>query len=194
MTMREGLIEIIADDETSATWKEHHVYSPDLEYAGWKSGYERWVLQLVRRINSTKTGSALLSALNSPVTILPVQSPTDIGADARTNVRGKEIEMTVGFRLVGRGRGSPSIIRFTPGTWSPGHPLYYKAGWWNARRFTQVSGDLPDEVLLHEIVHAVWASHGRVNTRPMGDGYDNLAEFIGVLLSNIYSSELLIRQ
>jgi hypothetical protein len=52
-------------------------------------------------------------------------------------------------------------------------------------------GSLPDEVLVHEMVHALREMEGRENPYPTEDGlrgYDNEEEWLAVVISNIYIS------
>jgi hypothetical protein len=48
----------------------------------------------------------------------------------------------------------------------------------------------PDDLLVHEMVHALRFARGLLNSVPTWDkGYDNEEEFFAILVANIYSSE-----
>ena len=79
----------------------------------------------------------------------------------------------------GTGEGSDVKIYFTPlpsGGSSCGGGAY---------------GSLPDEVLFHELVHALRAMQGKLNAIPTEGGlrgYNNEEEFLAVVASNVYIS------
>ena len=50
-------------------------------------------------------------------------------------------------------------------------------------------GGRPDEVLLHELVHALRMAQGRSLCLFMPDNYDTIEEFYAILIANIYRSE-----
>jgi hypothetical protein len=78
-----------------------------------------------------------------------------------------------GPNRTGTGRGSDAEIYFSPERLRPGGP-----------------GFKADEVLFHEMVHAVRAIHGvSTSTFRMGGGYDNEEEFVAVVVTNVYLSE-----
>src|SRR4051794_14239875 len=47
-----------------------------------------------------------------------------------------------------------------------------------------------DEVLLHELVHGLRDMRGQHSITAMSDGYDTVEEFMAILVSNIYASEV----
>jgi len=79
----------------------------------------------------------------------------------------------------GTGAGSNVTIKFTP-------HIYGAAGC-----FKGYYGSLADEVLLHEMVHALRSMQGRLNAVPTGDsftGYMNEEEFLAIVAANVYIS------
>jgi hypothetical protein len=78
------------------------------------------------------------------------------------------------------GWGSSALIRYTP--------QYF--------RNNHLPGDGPDETLLHEMVHAMqylwgneWLDSSTLLRAFRGQLYDNLGEFLAILITNIYRSE-----
>jgi hypothetical protein len=74
----------------------------------------------------------------------------------------------------GSGRGSDTVIWFTPQD-------YIKT--------SSLPGGRPDEVLLHEMVHALRMEMGLNLCLAMDDGFDTVEEFYAILIANIYRSE-----
>jgi hypothetical protein len=83
--------------------------------------------------------------------------------------------------LTGVGGGSEVTIPFTPGAW---------AGMDRNLGYDPV-GDLyqADDVLFHELFHALRMLDGVFLGNPMRDGYDFEEEFFGILATNIYVQE-----
>lgn len=94
-------------------------------------------------------------------------------------------------------RPGSSVVEFTPAHWSRDRPdkLMYDLG--IGTRGGNFVGSLPDEVLLHELVHALRDLTGLAtksgmrtyNPVPKQPGWDNFEEFFAILVSNIYHSE-----
>jgi hypothetical protein len=74
----------------------------------------------------------------------------------------------------GSGHGSDTVIWFTPQD-------YIKTD--------TLPGGRPDEVLLHEMVHALRMEMGLNLCLGMDDGFDTVEEFYAILIANIYRSE-----
>lgn len=182
-----------------STWSNYHTYYPGLELNSWIDGYRSGVLRVLRAIRATRTGSALTAAIRRPITIAPMPDPSDkdatggpVGEDYMDAVEyGTRIPVRTGrvfLHYYGRGLGGRAVVHFTPDMWIPSAPIYFRR-WWQMDPRT--AGHTPDEILFHELVHAVRATHGRFATpQKMGDNFDNRDEFCAILLTNIYSSEL----
>jgi len=82
-------------------------------------------------------------------------------------LRGKEKP------IEGTGRGTNAVIEFSPSKY---HGNY--------------AGSAHDEVLFHEMVHAVRSARGiNARNRELSEAYDNEDEFVAILITNIYMSE-----
>jgi hypothetical protein len=81
----------------------------------------------------------------------------------------------------GSGRGSDSRIAFTPSRFSTYCSKKSSVG--------KAAGAQPDDILLHEIVHAMRQMRGKSDLAPLGHGFDTEEEFYAILLTNIYASE-----
>jgi len=83
-------------------------------------------------------------------------------------------------RQSGTGRGSDTVIRYSPSMWSPGSSC------------PSGPGTAADEMLLHEMVHGLRHMRGRsvmleqVDANPSMDNYE---ELVAIVVSNIYRSE-----
>ena len=81
----------------------------------------------------------------------------------------------------GTGRGSDAIIKYSPDALE--HSSCVKSG----------PGSRSDEVLLHELVHALRMTQGKLNSYPTdtSDGmheYDSEEEFLAIAVTNVYIS------
>ena len=80
----------------------------------------------------------------------------------------------------GTGAGSDADVHFTAGIWGQGKDCSKGK-----------IGALPDELLLHEMVHALRDMEGHRRAQPLEGGlkpYDNLEEYLAILVANIYIS------
>ena len=78
-----------------------------------------------------------------------------------------------GRPVIGSGAGTHAEIRYTPRMYHP----------------SDGPGQAPDEVLFHELVHASREMKGVFFRMPAGNGYEDLEEYIAIILCNIYLSE-----
>jgi hypothetical protein len=81
--------------------------------------------------------------------------------------------------VVGTGSGSDTEIRFSVSTWT-------------ATGAPTGPGAKPDEILLHEMVHGVRQMMGRAVFEQISGnpGMDNYEEFVAIVTSNVYRSEM----
>ena len=101
------------------------------------------------------------------------------GNDDNPYTRADERYDMVPPGMVGTGKGSDVTIYFTPDT-------RQKSGC-----NTGTYGSQPDEVLFHEMVHALRYMQGKSNAIPTEDsarGYDTEEEFLAIVVANVYMS------
>ena len=101
------------------------------------------------------------------------------GKDDNPYTRADERYDMVPPGMVGTGSGSDVTIYFTP-------DMRQKSGC-NAGTY----GSQPDEVLFHEMVHALRHMQGQSNAIPTEDsarGYDTEEEFLAIVVANVYMS------
>lgn len=191
MTMKAGEF-ITIDARPYRTFESYHIYYPDLNVVDWINTYEIRVLGNLQRINSTRSGQALMKALRNPITIVPLASPlqkttTATSANSTDSVKAGVLIRDcidghpLGDEEYGTGEGAASTIYFTPGSWTKGDAVFTMP--------TGPAGATPDEALFHELVHAVRNGQGQSDCRPVRDDYHTMEDFFAILLSNIYSSE-----
>jgi hypothetical protein len=94
----------------------------------------------------------------------------------------------------GTGRGSSATVRYNPWDWNvetlPCWDPIAMRNWRLATGLTPVDpGAETDEVLLHEMIHAMEDMRGRGDRRPVGHGFDIVAEFNAILVVNVLSAE-----
>ena len=179
-------------------WERFKTFYPDLEVNEFIRKYEDRVLLLLQQIAKTRSGNALLNANRKSITIRPMNDPTQVNAyttnEAVSSTRKGSLVIacdgmgTVLAQRSGTGTGSSSTIEYSPETFTPGDPLYHQNRQ-NGKHAMGSHGLSPDEILFHELVHAIAASHGTLNCTPMVDGFDNMDDFRAILFTNIYSSE-----
>lgn len=87
--------------------------------------------------------------------------------------------------LIGTGRGSNVVVRFTPSMWG-----YGSGG--PCSPYRGQPGASPSQVLFHELCHGYREAAAHFYTRPTIGGrtsYDNLEEFFAIVLSNVLTSD-----
>ena len=175
--------------------------------------YEKSVTELLAAIRKNPVGDIIvrgIEAINKDLTIVPYNAgkaavlgdcnastrPADARAAAHEGISG-DLPGESGWyrgdpnnpyarmpydgtnRTRATGTGSDVQIFFSPETSG-------KSGCGGGRY-----GSLPDEVLLHEMVHALRAMQGKRNPVPTEGGlkgYDNEEEFLAVVVTNVYMS------
>jgi hypothetical protein len=171
--------------------------------------YETQVAQILKDIRATQTGRAILEGIegrtSQSVSIIPylelrpnaTAGPGDwvdatpkgesifLGGNDNATTPADERMAILGK---GSGKGSTSTVRFTPQL--PGYPAVPLS---RSDTTRALPGDLDDETLLHELVHSYRQVTGTANGIPlsgMAIGYDDTEEFIGVVVTNVFMSEL----
>ncbi len=93
-----------------------------------------------------------------------------LAKDLRFRIHGK--------RLTGTGRGANSVIGYSPEMWGKG----------GSSKETGPSYE-PDAMMFHEMVHASRQMKGKQDYMRVNRGYDNVEEYVAIVLTNIYMSE-----
>jgi hypothetical protein len=164
--------------------------------------YELWIERLLGYITKSAVGYWVLWEINSAsskkVIIKPWIEDSEMEQQTPSNpygvakwedtapkkdvVREIQHEMSDGRvkteRVIGTGQGSDYVLRYTP--WFLPSTSLTSAG----------PGYAPDEVLLHELVHAMNGVKAEMTQwLPGPTGYKNLEEFCAILITNLYSSQ-----
>ena len=169
-------------------------------YRDLKKVHEHWTVKELDLIAHRATGRAVLGeiAATSPrvVTILPFVEIADYGINATTNGTNASAATATGMPIItsttrrgrpnykngsGSGAGSDSVIDYSATMWTEYGPARLSG--------TRGPGFEPDEVLIHELVHAAREMRGVEYLLPVTGGYDTQEEFLGVVVTNIYLSE-----
>lgn len=89
--------------------------------------------------------------------------------------------------LKGNGTGSDTIVKFTPAMWVSSDVA---AAFGNTN--AAGPGVKKDEILLHEMIHGMRQMSGtsRCAATPDNPGLDTVEEFMAIVISNVYRSEL----
>jgi hypothetical protein len=183
------------------------LFTPDPTQA---AHYETQVAWMLDQIKDSQTGQVLLreimtAPMGRQVFIIPfplpdarsvpssesgaapsgqhLRFPGDLPNTTAVEQAGQRRFDAVGKPLLGTGAGANVTIHYHPVTWLL-----------NSIRTGLVSNLLPDDVLVHELMHALRMMSGKVLTMNL-DTLDhtrrwaNIEEFYGILVANIYISE-----
>lgn len=180
--------------------------------------YEQEVKGVLDRIAQAQTGKILFTAMQATgndVTIRPYTKTKTywtggLGSECNAHVTntnpGKSVEKgkpvfyrqrplvtkplfgKPGIRF-GEGKGIDVPVRFSASLFKPGGVCQIIGS-----TVPGSAGAEPDEVLFHELVHAYAILAGKVDRRPTSvddrhGAYDDLEEFLAILLSNIYATD-----
>jgi hypothetical protein len=83
----------------------------------------------------------------------------------------------------GTGKGSNALVDFTPDMWG-----VFSSGRSSTSQPTGPASD-PDDVLLHELVHACRDVRGMSYMMAVSGNYDNEEEYLAIVIVNVYLSE-----
>ncbi|HBQ19729.1 MAG TPA: hypothetical protein DEF51_54255 [Myxococcales bacterium] len=162
--------------------------------------YEEATRRVLNRSFSTRTGQLVRDAIRRPVTIAPWPDPSVCNADANALVRRDALRrgaqayycadipatpiVETGtpdpHAQTGTGRGSDAVVRFTPRQWETGICTI----------FGNSPGGRSDEVLLHELFHALRVTVALRDCSALVGGYDTFGEFAAIAVTNMHSREL----
>jgi hypothetical protein len=186
-------------------------FGPNITIDGQTAGqlrrlFERQVHGELLSIMMFRTGRAVIAAIEATrrhLRIVPRNLP-DQNADESpfdweaATLRGIENRDGSGnYHSVwgqGTGRGSSVRIRYNPWDWSvetlPCWDPVAMHNWRETLGLVPVdAGAETEEVLLHEMVHAMESMTGRADHRRMVHGFDTVAEFNAILVVNLHSAE-----
>ena len=196
------------------TGHEHHRRFGDIEIGGrpartqyrdgnWDLGrYQTAVAAQLGMLQNSRTGSMVLNNISRRLLIVPFQDPDSENAVARpmgeaflgyiptslpqqnrnATMYGQWVDPGRAADGVGTGRGSSVVIEYTPGMWVPG----------SAIATTNATPTRAQEMLLHELVHAIRQMRGLADTRQSIGAFANFDardEFHAILVTNFYRSE-----
>jgi hypothetical protein len=143
-----------------------------------QEAYERTVLMVLITIASNPVGSILLQQfanLSHTLTIRPLLSQII----KQTAVQDFDAKAASDHSIFPGGGGSDSTLRYSPESW------WYADGREGIDPGSHVNCD---DVLVHEMMHALRIARGLRLTMPLSNHLDDLEEFYGILISNIYLS------
>lgn len=180
------------DAQGQMRWSDHPAGIPRNRWD--PQAYEAAVVATCARIRANRVGRILIDELARRVTIIPFARHGAGNAFAHSGYTrgglapGERMRYCMNrastpFDDTGRpipntprgtGRGSATWVEFTPGGWSgvtaPG------------------PGPWADEVLMHELVHALATTQGASSCRAAGFNYDTFDEYVAIAVTNVYCS------
>ena len=143
--------------------------------------YEHTVQGLLRQLQNSSVGSAVIQMINqSPreLRIIPHAILSFEQSSAHITTDGKESQC---LKQACPSGGSDSVIWFEPQTYTD--PMFRDV--WDRHGIIR-----PEDILLHELVHALRIMRGIFVWKTMAHKYDKVEEFYAILLANIYASEM----
>ena len=185
---------------------QFHIWIDPTSLLDWKNppinpkAWENEVRTTILKVSTSKVGRAVLNNIRHYqriVRIVPSQNESALcTADEATTTRGNEDAMQARLNswiwsfngLAGtKFKGVRGKIVFTPSRWSKGGACQ------TANQPASQYTPTPDEVLLHELVHAARVVSLKYDPQVTSKGllmYDDDEEFFAVLVETIYQSEL----
>jgi len=168
-------------------------------FMSWRKNHHEKMSDLIdgtNGINFYDTGSALIVAISRSGKALYLQPYTIFGAKGRIGagaatlhdderLNGTSVGMPHyspdGKRLPGSGtgEGADSVVIFSPETWDTPE----------AKKVFTGPGTAKDEILFHEMVHALRLMTGTLHAMPVSQGYEHEEEYLAIVLTNVYMSE-----
>jgi hypothetical protein len=171
-------------------------------------GYETEVMILLSRLRNTWTGWALMmdifrlrakTMLIIPWTQLPYVDTTTgarqgFNADANNAIFPKLTDGPVNMDTLKQGFDDSkhnALVRFNPAMWNP-DAVEWAQFIGKAADFKKAPGVQKDEILLHEMVHALRRMRNTVDMHTPTDNvnWTSVEEFMAIVVSNMYRSEV----
>ena len=163
--------------------------------SGQSSVWENRVLGTYNTMTLNRVGQLLIDELTRALRIVPYNGarrnatagPVDGRAARPTGRRIYNCRDAMprtdphGNPLRGTGGGSDVTLRFTPSQW-------LTSGISQSRGNTIRAGARRDEVLFHEMLHAIRQMAGQMNCSTAAPGFDTKAEVWSIMATNVYSS------
>lgn len=157
-------------------------------YPGGAADYELQVRRILDNIRGTATGRTVLDFFALRHHRANIVPPDD--NQSRRVAGAGAVDPTAAFRRGfelrsgrdgsedpdhrrGTGSGSDSRIRFHPIHWSDAATTF----------------DYPEEVLLHELFHAMRQVFGALRNTPMGGDFETVEELYSIFVQNMYATE-----
>jgi hypothetical protein len=137
----------------------------------------RIVLGLLPPLSRTLTIVPSTNNMNAGASPLVTERAFGRGAPVLTGDNGQAVNGPNGRPLLGVGGGAEVRLLFNHWNLNPRNSAFVSVG------------TTPDEVLLHEIVHAFRQMSGRLTNQPTGTSFGNEDEFLAVIVADIYASE-----
>jgi hypothetical protein len=154
-----------------------------------KKDYFNDVKNQWRLIQKFDTGKALLNELQLTgfsARIKPFLEFSALGWNATADPKSEHHARPQGCSG-GDGQGTNSNITYTAEMWPPYNSTRYSPSMRAAA--TKGPGNLADEILFHELVHATRQMRGVMCRKHVDRLYDTEEEYIALVISNIYLSE-----
>jgi len=158
-----------------------------------RSNYFKPIRDNLAAVAKHTTGRAVLAEIRrarNKLTIRPYRPTHDGDHNATSQGLSSKKSTLLGFKVrdsdgkavaslgEGTGEGSRADIAFSPEMWGP-----------NGSSNITGPSTLPDEVLLHELIHACRQMNGVSHSSAVDSDYENEEEFVAIVLTNIYMSE-----
>jgi hypothetical protein len=159
--------------------------------------YVEEVEGVIRSLAGTEAGSAVLETIrlwNKLVRIAPVHQwdPAKCPGASADYAEAKDFVINTTVRRFLKRFGLDSrpigaVVRFTPRHYGPTGVCHKQEG-------PGTYAPSPEEVLIHELTHAIRMLSRTMNRKPMAHGglaqYDSPEEFIAILVQNVFQSEV----
>jgi hypothetical protein len=140
--------------------------------------YEYETQEVLRQIERTTIGEMLIRQVNSSPHTLTIRALNERASLDRTRTIWAD-ESASGQRMASRGGGGTDVTMwYEPAAWS--HP--------SAKRSIDPANHFhADDVLFHELVHALRMMRGLMDLSKIRD-WDNIEDLLAIMLTNIYNS------
>jgi hypothetical protein len=135
--------------------------------------FETGTLRLLTALDESETGHAIVSPI--------------------VRARSRTVTIVFGDRLDWCGARPLDPAQAGPGGHGSDVEIEFSTNRWNTLGVPLDLGDAgasPDELLLHELVHALHMVRGGVVREPAEDSFEYREDFYAILITNIYSSNL----